>query len=176
MIERFADSQSGGFFDTPAMAPDLLIRPRDTQDNATPSGNALACEALLKLAAFSEKGSYRDFAEHQLRIISDSPLQYPTAFGRWLSASDCALSPVRQVALIGSPEDGLLKEMLALLRSQYRPITVVATASTQPPPPGSPSLLEGRPRVDGMSTAYVCEGFVCRLPVTTLQALNEQLG
>jgi uncharacterized protein YyaL (SSP411 family) len=175
MVERFSDPQAG-FFDTPSDAGELLVRPRDLQDNATPSGNALACEALLKLAALSENGSYRDIAERQLRLVSDQALQYPTAFGRWLSAADFALSPVKQVALIGSPEDQLLKEMLSLLRSEYRPGTLVASAPTQPPPPGSPSLLDDRPQLNGMSTAYVCEGFVCRLPVTTIQEFQLQLG
>jgi uncharacterized protein YyaL (SSP411 family) len=175
MVERFSDPQAG-FFDTPSDDGGLLVRPRDLQDNATPSGNSLACEALLKLAAFSENGTYRDMAERQLRLVSDQALQYPTAFGHWLSAADFALSPVKQVALIGSPEDQRLREMLSLLRSEYRPGTLVASASSQPPPPGSPSLLDDRPQVNGMSAAYVCEGFVCRLPVTTIQEFQPQLG
>ena len=61
MLLRFGDS-NGGFFDTPNNSKSLLIRPKDLQDNATPSGNALACEALLKLAAFTDKGEYRDAA------------------------------------------------------------------------------------------------------------------
>jgi uncharacterized protein YyaL (SSP411 family) len=62
MIELFSDP-SGGFFDTAKDSEVLLLRPKDLQDSATPSGNALACEALLKLAAFSDKGRYRDLAE-----------------------------------------------------------------------------------------------------------------
>ncbi|MCC6568813.1 MAG: thioredoxin domain-containing protein, partial [Anaerolineales bacterium] len=55
MIEQFNDP-AGGFFDTSKHGEALLLRPKDTQDNATPSGNALACEALLKLAAFTDEG------------------------------------------------------------------------------------------------------------------------
>jgi uncharacterized protein YyaL (SSP411 family) len=174
MIERFIDPD-GGFFDTPSNAGELLVRPKDLQDNAIPSGNSLACEALLKLAAFSENGSYRDIVEHQLRLISDQALKYATAFGRWLSAADSALSPVKQVALIGEPGDPSFRQMLDLLNSAYRPRTVVAV-SMQPPPPGSPPLLIDRPQVNGLSTAYVCEGFVCRLPVTTTDELVKQLS
>ena len=173
MIEHFRNEQ-GGFYDTPSSASKLLLRPRDLQDNATPSGNALACEALLKLAAFSENGHYRDLAEAALGVITEQALQYPTAYARWHWAAEFALGRVKQIALIGKFSDPAFKEMLSLVRRNYRPLFVIA-ASEAMPSPGSPSLLNGRPPVDGRSTAYVCEGFVCRLPVTTLEALAHQL-
>ena len=83
MIIRFKDS-SGGFFDTPNDGEVLLLRPKDLQDNATPSGNALACEALLKLSAFTGKGEYRDAAEKALRLVTD--------IGATLSDGICALA------------------------------------------------------------------------------------
>src|SRR5215208_5593979 len=97
MIELFEDPK-GGFFDTSKEGEQLLLRPKDLQDNATPSGNALACEALLKLAAFTDNGRYRDIAEQSLRLIANHALRYPTAFARWLSAADFALGTVKQVA------------------------------------------------------------------------------
>ncbi len=83
MIQLFSDP-NGGFFDTAKDSEELLLRPKDLQDNATPSGNSLACEALLKLAAFSDEGTYRELAEKSMSQVSESALRYPTAFGRWL--------------------------------------------------------------------------------------------
>ena len=77
MIDLFKDS-NGGFFDTSKAGEELLLRPKDLQDNATPSGNALACEALLKLAALTDNGNYRDIAEKSLRLIANFALRYPT--------------------------------------------------------------------------------------------------
>ncbi len=68
MIELFNDP-IGGFFDTSKDGEQLLLRPKDVQDNATPSGNALACEALLKLTEFTGDGKYRDLAEKALRLV-----------------------------------------------------------------------------------------------------------
>ncbi len=65
MIRRFSDP-AGGFFDTPSDADIVLTRPKDLQDNATPSGNALAAEALLKLAAFSGQTDWVKQAEPEL--------------------------------------------------------------------------------------------------------------
>ena len=83
------------------MARHLVIRPKDLQDNATPSGNALACEALLKMAAFTDNGAYRDLAEKSLKSIAEAAVRHPTAFARWLSAADFALGNVKQVAVLG---------------------------------------------------------------------------
>ncbi len=173
MIERFRDPE-GGFFDTPADGEALVIRPKDLQDNAVPSGNALACEALLRLAAFSDNGLYRDLAEGALKSVGEAAIRYPTAFARWLSAADFALGTVKQVAVLGEAEKETFQKLVDVIRSEYRPNTVVA-ASPYPPGEDAPALLDERPLVDGQATAYVCEGFVCRQPVTTPEELQAQL-
>jgi len=87
MVDHFTDPD-GGFFDTRDDHEALLVRPKDVQDNATPSGNAMACEALLKMAAFTDEGRYRDMAEKTLGQVVDFSTRYPTSFARWLSAAD----------------------------------------------------------------------------------------
>ena len=175
MIQRFGDSTAGGFFDTPADGESLLMRPKDIQDNATPSGNALATEALLKLAALTGRGDFRDAAESALRQVSELAVRYPTAFGRWLSAAEYANANVKQVAIIVS-RDGQdsARELVDALRAEYRPNVVVA-AAFYPPKEDSPELLQDRPLVNGKSAAYVCEGFVCKQPVTTADELRALL-
>ena len=173
MIERFRDPK-GGFFDTPADGETLVIRPKDLQDNAVPSGNSMACEALLRLAAFTDKGSYRDLAEGALKTVSEAVVRYPTAFANWLSAADFALGNVRQVAVLGDAGEENFLALMNVIRSEYRPNIVVA-ASSYPPAQDAPPLLNERPLVDGQPTAYVCEGFVCRQPVTNADALQNQL-
>ncbi len=173
MISRFSDS-SGGFFDTPSDAETLLTRPRDLQDNAVPSGNALAAEALLKLVAYTGNGDWRRMAEQTLALVSAQAVRYPTAFGRWLSTADFSLADVRQVAIIGPLENDLTKAYLAETRAAFRPNLVVAQTKF-PPLDGVPPLLVDRPMLDGKPTAYVCEGFVCRLPVNTLEEFRKQL-
>jgi hypothetical protein len=174
MIERFSDPESG-FFDTPADGEKLVIRPKDLQDNATPSGNALACEVLLKLTAFTNKGSYRELAEASLKVIAEATLRYPTAFARWLSAADFALGNVKQVAVLGEAQEESFQKLIQVVRSEYRPNLVVA-ASPYPPKKEAPPLLAERPLINGKPSAYVCEGFVCKRPVSTTTALREELS
>ena len=173
IIARFTDP-TGGFFDTPADSEPLLLRPKDLQDNATPSGNALAAEALLRLSAFTERADYRIKAEQSLRLISEPALRYPIAFGRWLNAIDFALAPVKQVAILGEMNTPEVQKMLKVLREDYRPNQVVAVSS-YPPTEGAPALLNDRPLMAFSATAYVCEGFMCKIPVTTAEELKKLL-
>ena len=172
-IDLFEDP-IGGFFDTSKEGEELLLRPKDLQDNATPSGNALACEALLKLAAFTDNGRYRDLAERSLELMAHHALRYPTSFGRWLSAADFALATVKQVAVMYSAEPEEARELLQTVQGTYRPNMVIA-ASSYPPSDNAPALLMDRPLKESKPTVYVCEGFVCKMPVNTISDLQGLL-
>jgi len=173
MLARFTDP-AGGFFDTPDGAEQLLVRPKDLQDNAVPSGNALAAEALLTLAALTGTTEWRRLAERSLGLVTDLAVHYPTSFGRWLCTGEFALAKEMQVAIVGDPADERTIELVGEARTAWRPNLVVA-ASPTPLPPGVPDLLDDRPMVDDQPTAYVCTGSVCRQPVTRPEDLREQL-
>ncbi len=174
MIEKFSDPHNG-FFDTPHDGETLLVRPKDIQDNATPSGNALACEALLKLAAFTDEGKYRDLAEGSLTLITDFALRHPLGFARWLSAAENALGHTKQVAVMGEANEEKFERMLKVIQAEYRPGMVVA-ASPHPIRENAPALLRDRPLVGGQATTYVCEGFICKQPATDVETLIAQLN
>jgi hypothetical protein len=171
MIARFTDPR-GGFFDTPEFAEDLLLRPKDIQDSATPSGNALACEALLRLAAFTGEGRYRDVAEAALRMGLVNATRYPTSAARWLGAADLALAAGKELAILHPPTAGP-GDFMRLVDAVYRPNLIVAAAA-YPPGLSAPSVLQDRPLIGDGVTAYLCEGFVCHQPVTDPQELTSQ--
>ncbi|OGN92390.1 MAG: hypothetical protein A2Y88_09080 [Chloroflexi bacterium RBG_13_48_10] len=165
MQEHFSDPD-GGFFDTHNEQESLLYRPKDLQDNAIPSGNALAAMALLQLAAYEGRSDWRSFAERMLSFNLGMILRYPSAFGQWLWALDFALGPIQEVAILGDLSDPATQGLLKPLLTSYHPRLVLA-ASPYPPPPGSPALLNDRELLYGKPTAYVCKDFVCKQPVNT---------
>ena len=176
MVKKFSDSE-GGFFDTTneaAEASNLPIRPKELQDNAIPSGNALAVEALLKLDAFTGNADYRKRAEEALGLVSEFVTMYPTAFAQWLSGADFAIHNVKQVAIVGDLGRDETQALLAEIHSSYRPNLVVAQ-SPYPIPENAPALLYSRTLKNDLPTAYVCEGFTCKLPVNSVEELREQL-
>ena len=174
MAEHFYDPR-GGFFDTRADSAELIARPKEIQDNATPSGNALAAGALLYLTAFEENEAQRSAAEGMLGALREMMVRYPTSFGMWLQGADFAAGPVRQIAVIGSPDDPETQSMTAAIWQAYRP-RVVAAFSEEQVDPSAPELLHERGLLHGKPTAYVCEGFTCNLPVNTTAELLQQLG
>jgi len=174
MLPGFTDP-SGGFFDTRADHEKLLYRPKEIQDNATPSGSALAATVLLELAAYEGREDWRDLAQKLISSNLGVISRYPTAFAQWLCAADFALNPVRQVAIVGELSDPATQALLQALRRGFFPNLVLA-ASSYPPPDGSPALLNDRPLLDSKPTAYVCQGFVCLLPVNDPEQMLAQLS
>ena len=174
MVDRYQDP-SGGFFDTSADHELLLIRPKDLQDNATPSGNALAAVALLQLAAYTGNSHWHNLADQMLNQILPSASRYPTAFAQWLSAIDFYIGPVTEVAIIGDLNNDQTSQLQDFLWSQFRP-RLIAAISPFPIPPGSPALLQNRTLVKNQTTVYVCQNHTCKYPVTTVADLREQLS
>jgi uncharacterized protein YyaL (SSP411 family) len=172
VLSHFTDP-SGGFFDTSDDHEQLVTRPKDVQDNAVPSGNAVAAMVLLRLHAWTGDGTYRNAAERAIRTVVPFVGRYPTGFGQWLSAIDLALRPIAEIAIAGALDDPATSALITEARAGYRPDIVLAVAAD----PGSSAipLLEGRLAIDGRPTAYLCKSFVCRLPVTTPEALRAGL-
>jgi uncharacterized protein YyaL (SSP411 family) len=173
VLERFADPE-GGFFDTADDHERLVTRPKDVQDNATPSGSAMATFALLRLAALTGDARYRDAADRAITTITPFVARYPTAFAMWLQAIDLALADIVEVAVVGAAEGDATRALLAVAAGSYTPARVVAAG----PGEGESAvpLLRDRPLRDGRPTAYVCRGFACREPVTEPEALAAQLA
>jgi uncharacterized protein YyaL (SSP411 family) len=166
----------GGFFDTAADHEALLARPRSLQDNAVPSGNAMAVTALLRLAALSGEGRYRAAAEAAVRTIGDLPVRHPAAFAQWLVAIELARRPFDEVAIIGQPGATDTLALLAIVRQGRRPWVVMASAPPERADASAVALLHGRSMMGTAATAYVCRGFACRRPVTDPGELAAQLA
>jgi uncharacterized protein YyaL (SSP411 family) len=175
ILSRFADP-AGGFFDTAVDHEQLITRPKDPQDNATPSGGAMAATVLLRLTAFTGEGRYRDAAERAIGTVAPLMAQYPTAFAQWLVASSFAAGDAVEVALIGDPSDGATRELMDPVWSAWRPFQVLAVAPEDAAAGSAIDLLHDRPPIDGRPTAYVCRDFVCLMPVTSPVRLIDQLS
>jgi uncharacterized protein len=171
-LAHFADP-NGGFFDTPDEHEPLVSRPKDVQDNATPSGAAMLATVLLRLAALSGADHYSKTAEAALGALQPVLAQHPTAFAQSLAALAFALAQPREIALVGDPAQPATQALLAVVNGAYRPFQVVALKrpGEEPPVP----LLAGREALDGRPTAAVCYNFACRLPVSDPEALRGQL-
>jgi len=169
MLAHFRDTTNGGFFDTSDDHEQLIHRPKDLQDNAVPSGNAMAASVLTKLSLLTGNGDYWQVAEQSTATMSKFMSQYPSGFGQWLNVASFMLSEPREIALVGSAD--AIAPLLEVARDGYQPFQVVAAGEEASLP-----LLENRPQIDGQGTAYVCRQFLCQAPVTKPEELALQLG
>jgi len=171
MIDEFWDNDGGGFFFTGKSHENLIVRSKDYFDNATPSGNSVAAIVLLRLAALTGRENYRNLATAVLREVSEQTRRYPSGFGYALSAADFLLSTPKEVAIVGEDEADI-RPLLVETWRRYLPNKVVAAGVE---PLEITPLLQNRPMINGLATAYVCEHFTCQNPVTDVSALREQL-
>jgi uncharacterized protein YyaL (SSP411 family) len=178
ILRHFADP-AGGFHDTADDAEPLVARPRRLEDNAVPSGGAMAATVLLRLAALTGEGRYVDAAASAISVVGDATATHPTAFAQWLAAIDWWVGPVDEIAIVGDPADPRTEGLAAVARGApahvgWRPRQVVAIGP-DPAASGVP-LLQGRFALGGAPTAFVCRGFACRQPVTEPEALAAILA
>ena len=173
MIHWFWDEEKGFFFDTARDAEQLITRPRDPTDNATPSGTSLAVELLLHLAELQHDSDLRRRAAFALETLAGASAKYPSAFGHLLGSVDMELNGAIQIALVGRSEDAAFLALERVVAEQYVPSMVLAGG--EPGAEGSVKLLEGRTLRDGKATAYVCRAYTCDAPVTDPSELAIQL-
>lgn len=176
MIDEFWDDEAGGFFYTGRSHEDLIVRSKDFFDNATPSGNSVAAEILLRMGLLTDNDDYRRRAATILRLMAATLQRYPSGFGRLLCALDFYLGSPREIAVIGDADAAETRLLLAEIWKPYLPNKVVARAA-----PGDSAaaesipLLRDRPQLDKKATAYVCEHYACKTPAVSPAELAAQL-
>ena len=175
MVDEFWDEQNGAFFFTGKSHESLIVRSKDFFDNATPSGNSVAATALLRLSLLTNSERYRNLALTIFNEIADQARRYPSGFGYALSAMDFVLSSPKEVAIVAKDRVSL-KSFIYESWRRYRPNKVLApTLFDQLEGVSGIALLQDRPLLNGETTAYVCQKYVCNQPVTDENALAQQL-
>ena len=177
LIELFWQPADSVFYDTGSDQEALIIRPRDTFDNAQPSGGSAASMALLRCAEFTGNLDLERVGTANLRSARELMERAPSAFSWWLQTAEFYANPVKQVVIVGEKDNPTTIAMLQEARTGFNPDRIVAhldpacdnEANAEMP------LFEGRKMIDGSPTAYVCRNYACELPVTDIQALVTQL-
>ena len=178
MVDLFWEESEGRFYDTGRDHEELVLRPRDYTDNATPCGSSMAADVLLRLAVVTGDSEHQRRAVTSLRSVRELMSRFPTGAGHWLGALDFYLSTPKEIAIVGGAGDAETNALLSEVSRRYLPNRVLVGSAgngTAEARSGVP-LLEDRDRVDGKPTAYVCENYACSLPVTEPAALAAQLA
>ncbi len=147
------------------IAPDeceLFANPFPTEDNAIPSGNAVAAELCLRMAALTNDTQYESAALKALRSMASDMAAHPLAFGRWLCALEDLLARRIVVVIAPTDEDRSADPLMESAHRRYGPDVLIATSR---PNEDGPDAASGKPQVGGRATAYVCVGTSCLAPI-----------
>ncbi|HEX5946890.1 MAG TPA: thioredoxin domain-containing protein [Acidimicrobiales bacterium] len=162
LLDLFWDAERGGVFTTGSDAEQLITRNKDLMDNATPGANSLAAVGLLRLAALTGEGRYRNQVDQILLLAGPIAARHPTAFGHLLVAVDLAVNGVDEIVVAGDRPD-----LVEVAQRTFVPGGVLAWGERYESP-----LWEGRE--DG--AAYVCRSYACGLPADDPATLADQLA
>ena len=175
ILKLFWDDEAGIFYDSPPDGEALIVRPRDLMDNAVPSGNSLAVELLLRTSHLFGNTRHLEIAERVLEREAGMMARFPSAFGRLLSALDRTVSPPTEIAIVGDRHDPQTMALVQAAWRSYLPNRTLAGTSPDEEPSHSTPFLYKRETTGGHPTAYVCERYACKAPVTDADALEAQL-
>jgi uncharacterized protein YyaL (SSP411 family) len=176
MIDQFWDENDGGFYFTGRDHESLITRTKDLLDNATPSGNAMAATALLRLAKLTGRRDLQDKAGATLQLCRGLMAERPMGCGQMLLALDFHLGPVQEFAVVGDPASEESHHVLQTIRGGFRPNKVVALKA-----PGDSEVDKILPLIadkaaHGSVTCYVCENFTCGAPLVGAEVLKAHLA
>ncbi|MET9271014.1 thioredoxin domain-containing protein [Kribbella sp. NPDC003557] len=171
VLEQFV--ADGAYFDTAADAEQLVWRPQDATDNATPSGVSLAAEAFTTLASLTGSERYEAAAQQALNASATIAARAPRFAGRALAIADTIAGAPLEIAIVttASAAEPAGWELLRVAFADAPWGTAIASGA----PGAEVPLMAGRGLIGGVAAAYVCQKFTCRLPVTLPEHLRREL-
>ncbi|QDT66391.1 thioredoxin domain-containing protein [Calycomorphotria hydatis] len=171
----FHDAEQGGFHFTSSDHEELIVRQKDSQDNATPAGNTMAATALLKLARLTGETELEDLAIGTLDMMSAQIAKIPLASGQALVALDFLLGPTEELVLAEGTDASENEQVLSALRKKFSPNQVflrVPSGSNL----ASPALLADKVSVGDQVTLYRCQRGACQAPLVGVDAILSSIS
>ncbi len=169
ILARFPDDERGGFFDTPLDHEKLITRPKDSFDNATPSGNSLVCDVLLRHALLFVSEEYAQNATRALEAIFPIVERYPSGFGFLLGVAEWRAGQPKEIAVTGSTDDKSFRALRRVIAQEFLPHRVLVAGN------GSSDLPLMKNRDGNRVMAYVCEAYACAEPTNDPERLRALL-
>jgi uncharacterized protein len=167
---RFADGENGGFFDTPLDHEKLIARPKDFFDNATPSGNSITCDVLLRHALLFGREEYAEEATRALEALFPLVERYPSGFGYALGVAQWRAGQPKEIAITGATNDETFRALQRVVGQEFLPHRVLVAGADSA---GLPLMHHRDPQ---QVKAYVCEAYACAEPTSDPERFRELLG
>lgn len=178
MIRYFGDEKGNGFFIYGNDSEQLIARPKEIYDGAMPSGNSVAALNLLRLGRLTGRTEFEVEADRQFSAFAEKVSTYSIGHTYLLTAVMFANAKGSEIIIVGERDNSQTQSLLNIINKNFLPYSVVVVKDT-----ASDSALkelapytEGQEMVDNKATAYVCENFACRAPITDINEMKRVIG
>jgi uncharacterized protein YyaL (SSP411 family) len=180
--DLFWDAAHGGWFSTTGRDPSVLLRMKEDYDGAEPTASSVSVLNLMTLSHLVTDAEWPERIEKTLKLFGSRLEKIGRAVPMMAAALSTYVAGVQQVVLIDpSTSSGQAAaagaEMVHVVRQQYLPFAIVlhVDAARKRALAGSLPWIAAMEPVSGETAAYVCRNFTCRRPVTTADALRDEL-
>ncbi len=175
--KAFYDQEAGGYFSTPQDHETLLVRPKNFQDLAVPSGNSVMVHNLIRLHRLTDRPEFWERAQEILTRLQNLLLENPRALSHLAAAQEAFLAPPLAITLTGEPDHPVIRGMLAEIYHRFLPhrrLVLKTPANAAELATLIPAVRDYE-QIAGQPTAFVCPGTTCLAPVQSAPALAELL-
>ena len=174
--ELLWDDKAGGYFEGGEQSK-LLLRLKQDQDGAEPSGNSIAATNLMRLSSFLDKKEYRAKAAKIYALFEPRLSKMPHALPQLMASFILYNGTQKQIIIAGDRDAEDTKKMLETIHSCFCPnkILILCNEKENSFLSSKLSVLKTLKKFDDKATAYVCENFACQLPVTSSEELAKRL-
>ena len=175
----FLDEKRAGYFSSSGEDESVVLRMKDDSDSAEPAASSVSASNLLRLAQMTNRDEFRERGQRTIEAFAPTLSRFASAMPQMLVALDFSLTKPRQIVIAGKIDASGTKVLLAEVQRHFMPATILLLADGSE---GQKYLgekneaLRAMSMMDGKPTAYVCENFTCKAPVTDPQALAKLLG
>jgi uncharacterized protein YyaL (SSP411 family) len=177
LIKYFWDSKNGGLFVYGSDSEQLITRPKEIYDGAMPSGNSVAAYNFLKLARITGENRFEERARKILSAFGAEIKKYPSGYTFLLIAAMYAKSNPKEVVVVSETVNNDAQRMVNVINEKFRPFTVsVLYLKENYELTNIIPYLVDYEQVEEKATAYVCENFACRAPVTDINSFREMIS
>ena len=175
---RFA-APGGGFYTTADDHEELPVRTRSGYDGALPSGNAVAADALLRLANLTGSKRHRDAARATITAFFAQAVESPGGFATLLTAVQRHLAEPRQIVVVGSggaPETREALRQLWRVPAENAVILLADRRGTRDSGLPAVRAAQEAEAVQARGLSFLpCRGGVCSLPLANVEAAGDYL-
>ena len=165
LLKYFWDEENGGFYFTSSSGEQLLVRQKEIYDGAIPSGNSICLLNLLRLGKITANTKFENYSHKLIKTFSENIKSAPIAYTQFLCGVDFVFGPSYEIVIVGDEKSEDTKNMISSLRKEFIPNKVLLLNP------------EGKSfsRIDGKATAYVCQNYSCKSPVTDVNVLVKMI-